>query len=79
MSRVYGQSQAILGAALAAALTGFLPASTRPRQSRYAPARRDRSTPRQRLKRATGPGSYDEWKAQLAAERAAKRAEQVTP
>lgn len=27
----------------------------------------------QRLKRATGPGSYDEWKAALAAERVAKR------
>lgn len=29
---------------------------------------------RQRLQRATGPGSYDEWKKALAAERAAKRA-----
>jgi len=29
---------------------------------------------RARLQRATGPGSYDEWKKELAAERAAKRA-----
>lgn len=29
---------------------------------------------RQRLQRATGPGSYDEWKAAVAAERALKRA-----
>lgn len=32
---------------------------------------------RQRLQRATGPGSYDEWKTALAAERAAKRASHV--
>lgn len=38
------------------------------------PPRRNRKGPRVRLQRATGPGSYDEWKAQLAAERAERRA-----
>ncbi len=82
MSRVYGQSPTILAAALAATLGGLLPAeaipSSRPRQGRSLTAGRLRGEPHQRLKRASGPGSYDEWKAQLAAERAAKRLLQET-
>ena len=80
MSLNYNRSPLILAAMAAAAMSGLgLSAEVAPLGPQIRPQIRGafgalkRKQPRRRLQRATGPGSYDEWKAQLAAERAAKR------